>query len=278
MTTPDERSRALVQTGAFLAELALDARAPMRLRRTAAWLTRHYPTASQVERMAFDCGMLDRQIDPTWSKSYAKGPLTESLSDHLSSSYHRIESLSPRPGSQRYFLGTSWADPDGHELVALALVSEDGQRHFYRELKQLPRSPTRRFMDETYPYLRGGKAERSKKQFALDLRTFFRRDDAPEVVTHFKGDDALFDHALRGFDVAEPVGEPDADDGIGEDSLGLIPLVDVVDADNPSEIEIALKEYGERYSDWAPHRRADYQAEALRWAYAVVARGRAIYD
>lgn len=278
MTTPDERSRALVQTGAFLAELALDARAPKRLRRTAAFLTRHYPTAAQVGSMALDCGMLEQQIDPAWSQNYAQGPLTASLSDRLSSSHYRIETLTPRLGSQRYFLGTSWADPDGHELVALALVSEDGQRRFYRELKQLPPSPTGRFMRETYPFLRGGKAERSQKQFALDLRAFFRHDDAAEVVFHFPGDDALFDHALRGFDLTEPAEETDAGDYLFKDALGIIPSVDVGNTGNPDGIEAALKEYGERYPDWAPHRRADYQAEALRWADAVDRRGRSLYD
>lgn len=276
MTTPDKRTRSLVQTGAFLVELALDPCAPKRLRRTAAFLTRHYPTADQVESMALDCGMLDRRIDPDWSRSYARGPLTAPLSDRLSSAHDRVESLLPRPGSQRYFVGTTWADPDGHELVALALVSEDGQRHFYRETKDLPSSPTRRFYRETYPYLRGGKAERTKRQFALDLRTFFRRDDAPEVVFHFAGDGALFDHALRGFDIAEP--DEKAAEDVYRDSLGVIPVVDVLATNTPDAIEAALTEYAERYPDWAPRRRADYQAEALRWAHAVALRGRALYD
>ena len=48
MTTPSERSRAVIQTEAFLKELSKDASLPEKVRRDAKFLLRHFPARSDV--------------------------------------------------------------------------------------------------------------------------------------------------------------------------------------------------------------------------------------
>lgn len=79
MTTPYERTRTLVQVGAFLKVLQFDATLPESIRRQAHGLLRHYPTVSQLEMMARSgtvgilSDMLIRDIDPAWVSSYRFG-------------------------------------------------------------------------------------------------------------------------------------------------------------------------------------------------------------
>lgn len=80
MTMPDERTRALLQAGAFLKELANDQSLPERTRREAARLLRHFPTVTQVRTMALidQHAALERyltvDVDPTWLDGYKYGP------------------------------------------------------------------------------------------------------------------------------------------------------------------------------------------------------------
>lgn len=48
MTTPDERSRAVVQTRDFLAKLSQDSSLPEKVRHDAKFLLRHFPTRDDV--------------------------------------------------------------------------------------------------------------------------------------------------------------------------------------------------------------------------------------
>ncbi|WP_324608664.1 BPSL0761 family protein, partial [Pseudomonas savastanoi] len=48
MTTPNERTRAVIQTGEFLLELSQDSSLPERIRRDAKFLLRHYPDQFQM--------------------------------------------------------------------------------------------------------------------------------------------------------------------------------------------------------------------------------------
>lgn len=48
MTMPDERSRAVVQTRDFLAELSRDSSLPEKVRSEAKFLLRHFPTRDDV--------------------------------------------------------------------------------------------------------------------------------------------------------------------------------------------------------------------------------------
>lgn len=52
MTTPEERTRALVWAGGFLIELARDESLPLAVRRRAVAIARHFPTVEQVSAMA----------------------------------------------------------------------------------------------------------------------------------------------------------------------------------------------------------------------------------
>ena len=54
------------------------------------------------------------------------------------------------------FLDTEWADPEGRELVSLALVSQDGEAVFYAERDPLPVNPTGFVKDSVYPLLDRG--------------------------------------------------------------------------------------------------------------------------
>lgn len=52
MTTPDERTRNLLQAGAFLKELQEDKTVPEEIRQEAHRLLRHYPTVYEVRMLA----------------------------------------------------------------------------------------------------------------------------------------------------------------------------------------------------------------------------------
>lgn len=79
MTTPDERTRNILQAGAFLKELEADESLPERIRREAMRLLRHYPTLSDVKSLARQeqpfAGMrlLTGDLDPRWWADYRFG-------------------------------------------------------------------------------------------------------------------------------------------------------------------------------------------------------------
>lgn len=52
MTTPDERTRALLWAGGFLIELARNESLPLDVRRHAVVIVRHFPTVGDVAHMA----------------------------------------------------------------------------------------------------------------------------------------------------------------------------------------------------------------------------------
>lgn len=52
MTTPKERTRALVWAGGFLIELARDESLPLAVRHRAVVIARHFPTVEDVSAMA----------------------------------------------------------------------------------------------------------------------------------------------------------------------------------------------------------------------------------
>lgn len=87
MTLPDERTRNLLQAGAFLKELAGSQAVPKSVREEAYRLLRHYPTLSDVEAIAqheerlreltqsaFVRPYLTSQFEQEWFRSYPKGP------------------------------------------------------------------------------------------------------------------------------------------------------------------------------------------------------------
>lgn len=83
MTMPDERTRNLLQAGAFLRELEADTELPDRVRWEAHRLLRHYPTLGNVKLLAeieqrwMGSNILTTEIDPAWWEGYRFGVHTE---------------------------------------------------------------------------------------------------------------------------------------------------------------------------------------------------------
>lgn len=81
MTTPDERMRHLVQTGAFLIELAVHRGCPVEVRMHAARLACHYPTDWDLRLIGRESTQLCSEIDPAWLAEYPRGPLTAAAAE-----------------------------------------------------------------------------------------------------------------------------------------------------------------------------------------------------
>lgn len=99
----------------------------------------------------------------------------------------------------RLFLDTEWADQAGHELVSLALVSEDGEHRFYSEVATLPERPTDFVRQVVYPLLDRGCADKSPFDFTKGLRGFLAQFERPFVLFDYRTDVTLFRYALGGF-------------------------------------------------------------------------------
>jgi len=85
MTTPYERSRALISAGGFLIELARDERLPLDVRQQAVRTARHFPTIEQVAHLAatlasssspFGLHLEDPEAHAEWAEDCKYGPLT----------------------------------------------------------------------------------------------------------------------------------------------------------------------------------------------------------
>ena len=87
MTRPDERTRNLLQAGAYLKELAASQAVPKAVRQEAYRLLRHYPTVSDIEAIAeheerlraltqsaFVRPYLISEIEADWFSGYPLGP------------------------------------------------------------------------------------------------------------------------------------------------------------------------------------------------------------
>jgi hypothetical protein len=82
MTTPAERTRALLWAGGFLIELARDKRLPVDVRRKAVIIARHFPTVGDVASMAMfrhpsglGVGLVPPQEARPWMEDCKFGPL-----------------------------------------------------------------------------------------------------------------------------------------------------------------------------------------------------------
>ncbi|WP_083966167.1 BPSL0761 family protein [Dyella sp. KULCS107] len=82
MTTPNERTRSLIQAGGFLIELAQDTSLPLSVRRKAVAIARHFPTAHHVSLAASHSPScrLDLELESpgdvaAWAKDYPLGLL-----------------------------------------------------------------------------------------------------------------------------------------------------------------------------------------------------------
>ena len=81
MTLPDERTRALLQAGSFLIQLARDDRLPLDVRKRAIVVARHFPTIEDVSHLAMfkhpsGFGIeLASPRDTEWAEGCPCGPL-----------------------------------------------------------------------------------------------------------------------------------------------------------------------------------------------------------
>lgn len=87
MTMPIERTRHLIQAGAFLRDLAANMALPKPVRAEAYRLLRHFPSVSDVEAIATNeahllevtksplrPNLLVTEFDPEWLRGYMHGP------------------------------------------------------------------------------------------------------------------------------------------------------------------------------------------------------------
>lgn len=86
MTTPKERSRNVIQAGAFLKELRANEDLPERIRDEAHRLLRHYPNVGHIELVAryvpppgdvFDLNPFGGPVEPDWWDGYRFGPVRD---------------------------------------------------------------------------------------------------------------------------------------------------------------------------------------------------------
>lgn len=78
MSMPNERTRAVIQTGEFLLELSRDPSVPERIRRDAKFLLRHYPDQFQM----LLAGRIEEDSNP------AVSPMGPVFSSSIENSYH----------------------------------------------------------------------------------------------------------------------------------------------------------------------------------------------
>ena len=84
---PAERTRNLIQAGAFLRELSANSALPVAVRNEAYRLLRHFPSVSDVEAIAANEARLIQlarsplirnylvtEFDPDWVRGYTRGP------------------------------------------------------------------------------------------------------------------------------------------------------------------------------------------------------------
>lgn len=168
------------------------------------------------------------------------------------------------------YLDTEWADPGGRQLISLAIVADEGEE-FYAERADLPANATMFVEHEVYPLLDRGAAVLVDLDFAVALRRFIGRFDAPEIVYDFPNDLALLIVALNGFD---HISRRDLDAGallpryrprlFSDPTAGIL-------LDDPCDAFFAMHPEGKRHHAlwdaralrYAAHRRSDPQSRFL---------------
>lgn len=85
MTMPEERTRALLWAGGFLIQLAKDESLPLKIRRRAVIIARHFPTIEAISMMSvfrhstgLGIGLASPLETPEWAVGCKFGPLRSS--------------------------------------------------------------------------------------------------------------------------------------------------------------------------------------------------------
>ena len=160
----------------------------------------------------------------------------------------------------RLYLDCEWADPEGSQLVSLALVDSAGGYRHYCEIDPLPTKTTYFVLDVVYPRLQGGYCSKDKRNFCLSLRNFLiRLKGSPRLIlSDHENDFALLRDALNGF---------------GQKIQGPIPEwkpILVTQGDALGHVELYFDHHPEAT---AKRHHAGVDAEALRWAFEYVFEG-----
>jgi hypothetical protein len=159
------------------------------------------------------------------------------------------------------FLDTEWADPEGQQLISLALISEDGEHVFYAERDPLPATPTGFVCDVVYPLLDRGRHAMNDRLFATRLRQFLGGVDHPCVIFDHGGDAVLLQHALAGFNLTS--GEAK--------SCDLIPRVETRNVAQNGTLSMLIEDWFDSHSEAKAFRHhAKVDAQALRMAYLAL--------
>lgn len=159
------------------------------------------------------------------------------------------------------FLDTEWADPQGQQLVSLALISEDGEHVFYAERDPLPTEPTGFVRDVVYPLLDRGRHAMDDRLFTTRLRRFLGGMDHPCVIFDHGGDAVLLQHALAGFNLSSAEAE----------SCGPIPQVETRNVAQNGTISMLIEDWFDSNSEAkALRHHAEVDAQALRMAYLAL--------
>lgn len=104
----------------------------------------------------------------------------------------------------RVFVDVEWENETTHELVSLALVSQDDRYRFYAERDPLPGAPSTFVREVVYPLLDRGPAALPDPVLTRELRSLLAQIESPLVLADSSLDLALLARALSGF------GQPDA--------------------------------------------------------------------
>lgn len=155
------------------------------------------------------------------------------------------------------FLDTEWADPQGQQLVSLALISEDGEQVFYAERDPLPATPTGFVRDVVYPLLDRGWHAMDDRLFTTRLRKFLGGMDHPCVIVDHGGDAVLLQYALSGFNLTDAEAA----------ACGPIPRVEARNVAPNGTISMLIEDWFEAHPNAKARRHhAKIDTEALRMA------------
>ena len=164
-----------------------------------------------------------------------------------------------KPAMTRLFLDCEWADPEGKQLVSLALVDAVGGTRFYGEIDPLPETATSFVKETVYPLLERGESAKSTSELAAALRLFLAQLPEPRLV--------FADHPVDFTLLANALG------GFGEGFTGNMPAWQAVEVTQGDVLMCR-----DMYFDLHPEARkrqhhAGVDVEALRWGFESVING-----
>lgn len=162
------------------------------------------------------------------------------------------------------YLDCEWADPEGQQLVSLALISEDGEQAFYAERDPLPAVATEFVRGVVYPRLDRGSVALNDAVFTRTLREFLLGFERPCAIYDHALDGHLLRLALSGFNLTD----------MEAAACGPIPRVQALLIGDNGAIAMFIEDWFDAHPKAkAKRHHALVDAEALRMAH-LAATGR----